>query len=406
MVTTALASHLLEMQVNENNLKNEIGHLSKRVIELSDSLKNVAYWILGIFTLFIPQIIFAFQQSKANSKLQKLNEKVKEVSGNIARLKNEINAAQIEVKALENQKKIAIIEGQVSNLQPSLESKKTVIITFLPKVQEIKKIEVPLLLPQEEKNKKPIEIKVETKAATLEKAANRIQKSYLLYKRKKVAKAAAEVQEVSVNKIQRFYSVYRKKKAAKAAALEKAANTIQRSYSVYKGKKVAKAAAEAQEVSVNKIQRLYSVYRKKKAAKAAALEKAANTIQRSYSVYRGKKVAKAAADAQHKALENQNLSLAIVAQGLIGGYEVKKEVKANKPGRFQLLVNAVKKRAETARKAVKNVVAVIGETGKEVGEFLLERPEVGLVLDEDAAQIVAGIEHAMNPAKSSGSDED
>ena len=131
MATTALTSRLLEMQVNENIFKVEIGQLSTRVTNLSDSLKNVAFCILGIFTLFIPQIIFAFQYCNAKSNLQRLNDKVKEVTANIAQLKDELKRAQSAVKALENQNKsdTAQPQPQLTPPQPSLNPQKTVILS-------------------------------------------------------------------------------------------------------------------------------------------------------------------------------------------------------------------------------------------------------------------------------------
>jgi hypothetical protein len=109
------------MQVNENTLKDEIGQLSKRVTELSDNLCKVSYWILGIFALFIPQIIFLFQKCNANRKLQKLNEKVKGVSENVTRLKNELKAAQENVNNSGCQiTKSQKLQLQTKPAQPSL----------------------------------------------------------------------------------------------------------------------------------------------------------------------------------------------------------------------------------------------------------------------------------------------
>ncbi len=104
----AIASDLQQAGELENRLKGEIKPLKERVSKLNDNLKNVTFWIFGLFALFIPQIIFAIEKAIIEGKLKTLDVRVLEAGNKIEALKKELVRAQAAVKALEAEKQANI----------------------------------------------------------------------------------------------------------------------------------------------------------------------------------------------------------------------------------------------------------------------------------------------------------
>jgi len=97
----SIAASLVQELENKSTLYTEKYSLEGKLTKLKDGLKNVALWILGIFTLFIPQIIAAIQKGVTERKLQKVEVEILKAGDRIKALQDQLKNAQAALKKAE-----------------------------------------------------------------------------------------------------------------------------------------------------------------------------------------------------------------------------------------------------------------------------------------------------------------
>ncbi len=97
----SIATNLVQELEKKDILSKEQYSLKDKLSKVNGNLKNVAFWILGIFTLFIPQIIFGFQKMITENKLKKVDVEIIKAGDSVKVLNAELNKASNALKQAE-----------------------------------------------------------------------------------------------------------------------------------------------------------------------------------------------------------------------------------------------------------------------------------------------------------------
>ena len=117
-------SNLSYDQHQEIILTNQKECLEQKINDISKDLKDVCYWILGLFVLFIPQIIMAISKSCAKAQLKKTTDKMTNLHHSTILSKRSIatyrKKTEIEGKIMQAELKIKLAEKKIDKLKKEL----------------------------------------------------------------------------------------------------------------------------------------------------------------------------------------------------------------------------------------------------------------------------------------------